>query len=63
MNLKAFLRTMLRRPRGGAVTHRPDDSPLIALSPGRPITDPDEAEALGLTANARTMRANEEPTQ
>jgi hypothetical protein len=26
------------------------------LSPGRLITDPDEAEALGLTADARRMR-------
>jgi hypothetical protein len=34
----------------------PDGKRLIELSPGRLITDPDEAEALGLTADARRMR-------
>lgn len=29
---------------------------LVVLSPGRRIDDPDEAEALGLTADARRMR-------
>jgi hypothetical protein len=29
---------------------------LVMLSPGRRIDDPDEAEALGLTADARRMR-------
>jgi hypothetical protein len=35
---------------------RPDGSTPVMLSPGRLITDPDEAEALGLTADARRMR-------
>jgi hypothetical protein len=29
---------------------------LVILSPGRRIDDPDEAEALGMTASARRMR-------
>jgi len=29
---------------------------LVILSPGRLITDPDEAEALGMTADAKRMR-------
>lgn len=29
---------------------------LVVLSPGRRIDDPDEAEALGLTVDARRMR-------
>jgi hypothetical protein len=29
---------------------------LVILSPGRRIDDPDEAEALGMTATARRMR-------
>jgi hypothetical protein len=32
------------------------DTVPVAISPGRQITDPDEAEALGLTADARRMR-------
>lgn len=56
MSLAARLRALLRRPHGGAVTHRPNDGPPIMLSSGRQIADPDEAEALGLTANARRMR-------
>lgn len=35
------------------------DMMLAMLSPGRQITDPDEAEALGLTADARRMRGEE----
>lgn len=44
-------RAFRRRAHGGALPDfqpRPDDQ-LVILSPGRPITDPDEAEALGLT--------------
>lgn len=49
----------LRRPaHGGALPpYRPrPDGQLVILSPGRLITDPDEAEALGMTATARRMR-------
>ncbi|MFD7705741.1 hypothetical protein [Streptomyces sp. NPDC059786] len=47
-----------RRPSGGAVRpYRPRlGERLVVLSPGRRIDDPDEAEALGLTATARRMR-------
>jgi hypothetical protein len=46
-----------RRPQGGRITpSTPSDGHLVILSPGRQITDPDEAEALGLTADARRMR-------
>ncbi|MGC4925493.1 hypothetical protein [Streptomyces sp. DT117] len=34
------------------------DEVLVRLSPGRRITDPDEAEALGMTASARRLRAS-----
>jgi hypothetical protein len=34
----------------------PDERIPVVLSPGRQITDPDEAEALGLTVDARRMR-------
>lgn len=33
-----------------------EDEHVVLLSPGQQITDPDEAEALGLTADARRMR-------
>lgn len=57
MSVSAALRALFRRPSGGRVLpHRPDGTTPIMLSPGRPITDPDEAEALGLTADARRMR-------
>lgn len=46
--------------RGGVIEAGPfdpaDDSIPFMPSPGRQITDPDEAEALGLTADARRMR-------
>lgn len=47
-----------RLARGGtlpAYRPRPGEH-LVVLSPGRPIDDPDEAEALGMTATARRMR-------
>jgi hypothetical protein len=55
-----LVRRLFRRPRGGRVRpFRPvDDSIPVSLSPGRLITDPDEAEALGMTATARRLRAN-----
>ena len=58
-----MIRYLLRRlfpppARGGTLpAHRPHSGEqLTILSPGRQITDPDEAEALGLTADARRMR-------
>lgn len=53
-----FLRRVFRRPRGGSLpSYRPRPSErLVILSPGRRIDDPDEAEALGLTADAKRMR-------
>ncbi|WP_326806621.1 hypothetical protein OHB04_02195 [Streptomyces sp. NBC_01775] len=62
-DLVAFLRRLLggvpyRRARGGVLrpARKDDDSVLVALSPGKQITDPDEAEALGMTAEARWLR-------
>lgn len=49
-------------PRGGQLPPRrpgPDEQ-LMILSPGRTITDPDEAEALGMTATARRLRRDRE---
>lgn len=62
--IRRLLRTLAlaartRRPaRGGVLPpYRPDpNARLVVLSPGRRITDPDEAEALGLTADARRLR-------
>ena len=59
----AVIRRLLRRPwrsagTGGEIPEyrpRPGEQ-LVMLSPGRRIDDPDEAEALGLTADARRMR-------
>lgn len=34
---------------------------VVLLSPGREITDPGEAEALGLTVDARRMRQQTDP--
>lgn len=60
--LIAFLRARLgipsRRASGGAIAPRRfnvDSAPAV-LSPGRRITDPDDAEALGLAADARRLR-------
>lgn len=43
---------------GGQIKPRPasDDSIPIVLSPGKLITDPDEAEALGLNVDAERLR-------
>lgn len=35
---------------------QPGQNAMVVLSPGKLITDPDEAEALGLTVDARRMR-------
>jgi hypothetical protein len=56
----ASLRALLglRRASGGQVSPRApgaDSIPLV-LSPAKVITDPDEAESLGLTADARRLR-------
>lgn len=44
--------------RGGEIrAYRPRPGErLVMLSPGRRINDPDEAEALGMTATARRLR-------
>lgn len=54
----AYPRTLPLRPHGGTLSpRRPHHVERMALlSPGRLITDPDEAEALGMTAAARRMR-------
>ncbi len=46
--------------RGGTLPPRGPhtDDVLVCLSPGRQITDPDEAEVLGMTAYARRLRAH-----
>lgn len=58
--LVAFLRALLahRHASGGKIPPRnPDvDSTPVALSPGQLITDPDEAESLGFTVDARRLR-------
>ncbi|MFJ3839494.1 hypothetical protein ACIPY6_28860 [Streptomyces sp. NPDC090054] len=42
---------------GPSVMRRPPDGRTpVMLNPGRTITDPDEAEALGLTVEARKLR-------
>lgn len=58
--IRRLLRRLLpgRRARGGelpAFRPRPGER-LVVLSPGRRITDPDEAEALGMTVTARRLR-------
>lgn len=62
--IRRLLAAALRRlgvpgpARGGTLPPyqpRPDEV-LVCLSPGRQITDPDEAEALGMTAYARRLR-------
>lgn len=55
---QAYPRTLPLRPRGGTIParHPRPGERLVILSPGRQIDDPDEAEALGLTADARRMR-------
>lgn len=58
-----MIRRLLRRVFPGYATggqipayHPRPGEQLVVLSPGRRIDDPDEAEALGLTADARRMR-------
>lgn len=55
---QAYPRTLPLRPRGGEVPvpHSHPGELLVALSSDRRIDDPDEAEVLGLTADARRMR-------
>jgi hypothetical protein len=55
---RAYPRTFPLRAHGGTIpAYRPRaDEQLVLLSPGRRIVDPDEAEALGLTADAKRMR-------
>lgn len=58
--LPRSLLSILNRPRtkGGHLPRRKysDDERPVELSPGRRITEPDEAEALGLTVDARRLR-------
>jgi hypothetical protein len=60
--VEAVIRRLLRRlfPHytGGEIpAYRPrPGEQMVVLSPGRRIDDPDEAEALGMTADARRMR-------
>jgi len=53
-----MLGKLFRRRSGGTIPPvRPlGDSIPAFLSPGREITDPDEAEALGMTATGRRLR-------
>lgn len=52
------LRRLFCRPRGGIITpsRMTEGAVPVLLSPGRRITDPDEAEALGMTVDARRLR-------
>ena len=55
---KKLLRRIFQQHAEGGLIPPPrhgDDIPMF-LSEGKQITDPDEAEALGLTADARRMR-------
>jgi len=57
--MRALLARLFRRPAGGRILEprpRVDDSVLVLLSPGSQITDPDEAEALGMNVGAKWMR-------
>jgi len=61
------IRRLLRRlfsgyTTGGTLpTYQPrEGEQMVILSPGRRIDDPDEAEALGMTAAARRMRRGED---
>jgi hypothetical protein len=56
--MKSVIRWLFRRAEGGQISHstRPSGSVLMRLSEGKQITDPDEAEALGLTVDARRLR-------
>nr|WTC12600.1 hypothetical protein OHA15_34190 [Streptomyces anthocyanicus] len=58
--IRRLLRRLLlgQRARGGELpVFRPRQGEHLAvLSPGRRIDDPDEAEALGMTATARRLR-------
>ncbi|MFF9118224.1 hypothetical protein ACF09Y_21940 [Streptomyces massasporeus] len=57
--IRRLLRRLFPHPTTGgeilAYRPRPDEQ-WVMLSPGRRIDDPDEAEALGMTATARRMR-------
>lgn len=55
---RAYPRFLPLRAQGGKISEyrpRPGEQ-LVVLSPGRRIDDPNEAEALGLTADAKRMR-------
>ncbi|MFI5992538.1 hypothetical protein ACIBAC_11880 [Streptomyces sp. NPDC051362] len=59
---QAFPRTFPMKAGGGQLPGYQSGQAerMVALSPGRVITDPEDAEALGLTADARRMRRQQE---
>ncbi|MFD4934473.1 hypothetical protein [Streptomyces virginiae] len=62
----SLLGRLFRRRSGGGTLPPPrpaDDSVPVFLSPGRRITDPNEAEALGMTATARRLREQQDRTE
>lgn len=58
MILRLLRRLFPLRARGGELPayRLRQGERLVVLSPGRRIVDPDEAEALGMTATARRLR-------
>lgn len=57
--MRRLFARLFRRAQGGIIPPRrpaDDDSVLVMLSPGRQITYPDEAEALGMNVDAKRMR-------
>ncbi|MFE7727340.1 hypothetical protein ACFU5D_16295 [Streptomyces anthocyanicus] len=57
--IRRLLRRLLPAPaRGGELpAYRPSQGEqMVVLSPGRRLDDPDEAEAMGMTATARRLR-------
>lgn len=58
---QAYPRTFPIKHRGGWLPPRQPrrGERLVVLSPGRQITDPDDAEALGMPATARRLREQE----
>jgi hypothetical protein len=57
-SLRRTLRVLRSPASGGKIrAHQlQGDEKMVTLSPGKEITDPDEAEALGLSATARRLR-------
>lgn len=57
-SLAQLLRTLRSPASGGQLpAYRPQgDERMVMFSPGKEITDPDEAEVLGMAATARRLR-------